>query len=149
MILDKIGIDFIAKEEGGFILHPYKDSKGIPTISAGVTYYENGKNVSMNDPNISLERAEQLFSNTLKTFQESVSNDLKTTLNQNQFNGLVSICYNIGTGGFKGSTLLKLVNQNPNDPNITSAFEMWKKAGSDLFALLPRRRREAKLYFTK
>lgn len=148
MILDKIGIDFIANEEGGFILHPYKDSRGIPTISAGVTYYEDGTNVSIDDLNISQERAEELFSNTLKIFQESVSNDLKSILNQNQFNALVSITYNIGIGGFKESTLLKLVNVNPNDPNITSAFEMWKKSGNDEFALLPRRKREAKLYFS-
>lgn len=149
MILDKIGIDFIANEEGGFILYPYKDSRGIPTISAGVTYYENGKSVTIEDPNITQDRAEELFSNISKQFELGVTNLVKVKITQNQFNALVSITYNIGLEGFRNSTLLRIVNKDPNDNSIPVDFEMWHKAGDNEYELLPRRKREAKLYFTK
>lgn len=148
MQLDDKGLQFLANEEGGFILHPYKDSRGIPTISAGVTYYENGVSVKMADPNIELNRAKQLFHNIVSLFERDINTYVTKPITQNQFNALVSICYNIGQGGFNHSTLLQEVDKNPNDPNITKAFEMWKKAGNDLYALLPRRKREAQLYFS-
>ncbi len=58
--LDKTGIAFLAQNEGE-ILHPYKDSVGIPTIGIGCTYYENGTRVKMTDPPITRERS-RLFS---------------------------------------------------------------------------------------
>ena len=64
------------------------------------------------------------------------------------FNALTSLCFNIGVGAFKGSTVLRLVNVNPKDPGISKAFEMWKKAGNDPVRLLARRKREATLYFS-
>lgn len=146
MILDQQGIDFLVKEEGGYILHPYKDSKGIPTISVGCTYYENGSPVTMSDPNITVLRAQQLFQHVVTGFEQRVTSLVKSKINQNQFNALVSIAYNIGLNGFAGSTLLKQVNQDPNSNLITTDFELWRRAGSDPTALLDRREREAKLY---
>lgn len=149
MQLDDKGLEFLAKEEGGFILNPYKDSRGIPTISAGVTYYENGVSVKMTDPIIDINRAKQLFRNIVAQFERDINTHITKTITQNQFNALVSICYNIGQGGFDHSTLLKEVNKDPDCRCVATAFEMWKKAGSDEFALLPRRKREVQLYFTK
>ena len=64
-------------------------------------------------------------------------------LTQPQFNGLFSLCYNIGTGGFKGSTVLKLVNQNIWDERLLNAFLLWDKAGGVVNnGLLARRRKE-------
>lgn len=147
MTLDQVGIDFLVKEEGGYILHPYKDSVGIPTISVGVTHYENGTKVSMSDANITQQRAQELFQSILKYFEDMVTYHVIVSITQNQFNALVSLAYNIGDN-FKYSTVLKLVNKDPNDPNIGEAFEAWKKAGKDLFALLPRRKREVQLYYS-
>lgn len=141
------GLKFIAKEEG-CILHPYKDSVGIPTIGVGCTYYESGERVKMTDNPISEFRAMQLFKNVLKTYEQCVYAHTRDDINQNQFDALVSICYNIGTGAFNKSTLVKRVNSNPNDPSIGVAFEMWKNAGGKPI-LLNRRKREYKLYSTK
>ncbi len=138
--LDKKGIDFLIKEEG-IALHPYLDSVGISTIGIGNTYYENGGRVKMTDSPITKERAIELFKSVLKHYVWSVTRD---DITQNQFSALVSLCYNIGVGGFKGSTLVKRVNKNPNDIKIAEAFKMWKKPT----VLLPRRKREVALYFT-
>jgi lysozyme len=72
------------------------------------------------------------------------------TITQNQFNALVSFAYNLGAQSLKGSTLLKKVNANPNDPTIAVEFLKWVNAGGRKVAGLVRRREaEANLYFTK
>lgn len=144
--MDSTGIDFLVNEEG-LILHPYKDSVGIPTIGVGCTYYENGQRVTMADPQITRDRAISLFRNVLLNYERSVWSITRDDITQNQFNALTSLCFNIGTAAFKGSTVLRLVNVNPKDPAISQAFEMWKNAGGKP-VLLARRKREAKLYFT-
>lgn len=141
------GLDFISKEEG-MILHPYRDAIGIPTIGVGCTYYEDGRRVTMADKPITKERALTLFSNILQTYEKAVWSTTTDCINQNQFNALVSICFNIGVAAFKGSTLLKRVNNNYNDPSIKAAFEMWRNAGNKKGILLNRRKREAALYFS-
>jgi lysozyme len=141
------GLKFIAKEEG-CVLKPYKDSVGIPTIGVGCTYYENGERVKMTDSPITEARALQLFKNLLKTYEMCVYAHTRDDINQNQFDALVSLCFNIGTGAFNKSTLVKKVNANPNDPTIGAAFEMWKNAGGKPI-LLNRRKREYQLYLGK
>jgi lysozyme len=144
--MDSKGIDFLVNEEG-LILHPYKDSVGVPTIGVGCTYYEDGTKVKMTDPAITRERAIALFKNVLKNYETTVWSVTRDDINQNQFNALVSICFNIGVAGFKGSTLLKKVNASVSDPSIADAFKMWKNAGGKPL-LLGRRTREAALYFS-
>lgn len=140
--MDLSGINFLVQEEG-LRLKPYLDSVGVATIGVGCTYYENGNRVKMTDPAITRERAIELFRNVLKQYETTVWSVTRDDINQNQFNALVSICFNIGVTGFKGSTLLKRVNMNPLDHKIPDAFLMWRKP----IELLGRRKREAKLYF--
>lgn len=140
------GIDFISKEEG-MILHPYLDSVKKPTIGIGSTYWEDGRPVSMSDKPITKDRAFELFRNTLKRYESQINKSITRPINQNQFDALVSLCYNIGTNGFSGSTVVKKVNLNPCDPDIRNWFEAWKNAGGKPI-LLSRRKREANLYFS-
>jgi len=142
---DQAGMDFLAKEEG-LILHPYLDSVGIPTIGIGSTYYPDGRRVQMTDPPLTREGAFELFSTVLETYEKTIWSTTRDDINQHQFNALVSLCFNIGAGNFKKSTVLVKVNINPNDPAIRQAFEMWKNAGGRPI-LLKRRQREADLYF--
>ena len=142
--LDKKGIDFLIKEEG-IRLKPYLDSVGIPTIGIGMTYYpDTGKRVTMQDNPLTPEQATSMFASIVKPYEVAVWSVTRDDINHNQFNALCSLCYNIGVGGFKGSTVVKRVNKNPNDPLIADAFKMWKKP----VILLPRRKREVALYFT-
>lgn len=131
----------------GLRLKPYYDTSGKATIGWGATWYENGKKVSILDPPITKERAEQLFQFHINHFAKGVKSLLKVTLNQNQFGALVSLAYNIGIGNFGTSTLLKLVNKNPNDPAIKEAFNSWKYSkGKISNGLVARRVREYQLY---
>lgn len=139
------GVNFLVKEEG-LILHPYLDSVNIPTIGVGSTYWEDGRRVRMTDRPITKERAIELFRHTLKHYEAAVWSSTRDDINQNMFDALVSLCYNIGVNAFKNSTVVKRVNKNPLDPSIREAFMMWRNAGGKPI-LLNRRKREAALYF--
>ena len=49
-------------------------------------------------------------------------------LNQNQFDALVSLSYNIGTSAFSGSTLVKKLNANDYH-GAADQFDVWVNAG--------------------
>lgn len=144
MKLNENGYSKLHQREG-LILKPYLDSKGIPTIAIGNTYYLDGTPVTMSDKALTMDEAKELGKVTADNFAESVSLMISVVLNQNQFNALVSLAYNIGKKGFKTSTVLKLVNKNPNDPEIEKAFMMWTKNKE----LIGRRKDEVKQYFSK
>jgi lysozyme len=143
------GLALITKWEG-LKLRPYLCSAKVATIGFGSTYYENGTRVTMNDAPITKERALELFKNTLSTYERGVDSFTVDTINQNQFDALTSFAYNLGTQALKGSTLLKKVNTNPNDPTIANEFAKWTRAnGVILKGLVSRRKAEAELYFKK
>lgn len=144
--INSAGEKYFAQVEG-CKLKPYRDSAGIPTIGIGCTYYENGKRVRMSDPIITLGRAISLFRKVVRLYELTVYSTTRDDINQNQFNALVSICYNIGPGEFKRSTLLKVVNKDPDDPQIRNEFAKWKYSGGKP-VLVERRRKDANLYFT-
>lgn len=149
--LDQKGREFMVQEEG-LRLHPYKDDAGIPTIGIGCTWYPGGKKVTMNDAELASEAAAwELFDKVNASFLMTVYSTTRDDITQNQFNALLSLCYNIGTGDFKKSTVLRLVNERPDNPRIEEAFYMWRFStinGVKKPILAARRRREAKLYFT-
>jgi len=143
MKLNSNGYKELHKREG-LKLKPYLDTKGIPTIAMGNTYYLDGRKVTMKDKGLTVEEAGNLATVTADKFAFQVDTLLKVKVTQNQFNALVSLAYNIGITGFKNSTVLRKVNINPNDPTIKEAFIMWTKNPE----LKGRRELEIKQYFT-
>jgi lysozyme len=149
MKIDKKGLSLISEFEG-LSLKPYKCSAGIATTGYGSTYYENGTRVQMNDAPITKQRAEQLLQHTADRFASKVVNLIKKPVTQNQFNALVSFAFNVGSGALASSTLLKLVNINPNDAMIAKEFLKWNKVNKvPVQGLTNRRIKESALYFTK
>ena len=143
------GIELIKKFEG-FRAKPYKCPAGIPTIGYGATFYPDGKKVTMNDKAITEEEGVALLKSMLSKFEQYVDSYCIDTITQNQFDALVSFCYNLGPNNLKSSTLLKKVNANANDESIRAEFMKWTKAGGrTLKGLVTRRTAEADLYFSK
>ena len=141
------GMEMIKSFEG-FRSAPYKCPAGIPTIGYGATFYTSGKKVTMADRPITIYEAESLLRFMLVSFEKYVDSYCVDTINQNQFDALVSFCYNLGPANLKSSTLIKKVNANPNDPTIHAEFMKWTKAGGrTLSGLVRRREAESKLYF--
>ena len=148
MKLNDAGYDLICSFEG-LSLKPYLDSIKVPTIGYGNTYYLDGKRVTMLDASITKDQAKEMFKIIADKFASKVSSLVSSTITQNQFNALVSFAYNVGTGNFQSSTLLKKVNKNPNDTSIRLEFLKWNKAGGKIIpGLTNRRNKESKIYFT-
>jgi lysozyme len=148
MILDNKGYLFITKHEG-LRLKPYLCPAKIPTIGYGNTYYSDGKRVTLLDKDITKQQAFEMFKEIANRFAKRVDTLVTSNINQNQFNSLVSFAYNVGTGNFSSSTLLKKVNKNPNDLTIKDEFLKWNKAGGKVLnGLTNRRNEEADLYFS-
>jgi lysozyme len=147
MKLDDNGYKLIQGFEG-LSLVPYKCSAGVATIGWGATFYPSGIKVTMQDKPISLATASWMFRTIADKFAVDVDKMIKANINQNQFNAIVSLAYNIGLAGLAKSSLLKKVNANPSDPTITNSFLVWNKAGGKILNGLTKRRAiEAKLYF--
>ena len=127
----------------GLRLKPYLDTQGVPTIAMGNTFYLNGKKVTMLDKPLTLNEAKTLARSVADIFANKVDYLVTSNINQNQFNALVSLAYNIGIHGFRKSTVLKLVNKNPSDPMIRQAFMLWTKNKE----LIGRRKSEVDQYF--
>jgi lysozyme len=140
------GIDLIKAFEG-YSGNAYICPAGVPTIGWGTIRYPNGQKVKMGDK-CTPEQAGTFLRNDLISFESSVDALCTDSLTQNQFDALVSFCYNLGAGSLKSSTLLKKVNANPLDPTIRKEFMRWIYAGPLKLAGLERRRTaEADLYF--
>lgn len=143
------GIAFIKSWEG-FEAYPYLDTGGVPTIGYGTTYYPNGRRVTMRDNPISERKATQYMYKNLKNYVAAVDAFTRDDLTQNQFNALVSFCYNVGERAFQRSTLLKRINLDLNHPDIEKQFKRWVyDEGKFIRGLKNRRVAEYNLYRTE
>lgn len=149
MKISEKGIQLIKQFEK-FIAKPYLDAVGVPTIGYGVTYYLDGKRVTMKDSEITEQQASLLLESLI---ERDFAKVVPKNLNQNQFDALCSLVYNIGVGAFSKSTILKKVIANPNDKSIHDEFLRWNKGRRngqliELRGLTIRRQKESELYFT-
>lgn len=144
MKISNNGIDFLKRQEGEK-LSAYKDTRGIPTIGVGHTGLVDGKPVAMG-MTISKEKSSDLLRFDLQWTERAI-NSANVELNQNQYDALCSLVFNIGASAFNGSTLLRKLKAG----DYTGAADQllaWKRAGSDPDILLPRRQRERALFLS-
>ena len=132
----------LIKEFEGLRLKAYKCPGGVWTIGYGHTAGVK--------PGIVITKAqgEEYLKADLIAFERYL-NGLGLALNQNQFDALVSFIYNVGTGNFYSSTLLRKVRANPQDNSIMDEFLRWVYSKGRVLPGLQRRRLcEMKLYFS-
>ena len=135
------GIALIKKFEG-LRLKAYLCPGGVWTIGYGHTAGVKPGMV------ISEAQAEEFLKADLISFERYL-NGLGLALNQNQFDALISLIYNIGIGNFQKSTLLRKARINANDNSIMDEFLRWVYSKGRVLPGLQRRRlREMKLYFS-
>ena len=140
------GVDLICNFEG-LRLKAYDDGVGVWTIGFGTTKYPNGIRVKKGDT-CTLDQAKAYMQNDLKAFEQTVNNAVKVPLNQNQFDALVSLAYNIGSTAFKNSTLVKRLNEG-NYKAAANQFDVWVNAGGKRMQGLVNRRAAEKTLFLK
>lgn len=140
------GVDLICNFEG-LRLKAYDDGVGVWTIGFGTTKYPNGIRVKKGDT-CTLDQAKAYMQNDLKSFEQTVNKAVTVQLNQNQFDALVSLAYNIGTNAFSKSTLVKKLNAN-DIRGAADQFDVWVNAGGKrMQGLVNRRAREKALFIS-
>ena len=137
----------LIREFEGFVASAYLCPANVWTIGIGTTVYPNGTKVKKGDK-CTQEQALEYLQHDLKSFEKTVNDSVKVPLSQNQFDALVSLSYNIGSGAFKGSTLLKLLNKGDYQ-GAADQFLVWNKAGGKVMKGLVRRRDAERALFLK
>ena len=140
MITSEAGKRLIREFEGEYFA-AYKCPAGIWTISVGVT---EGVKEGMK---ITKAQSDVMFAKALRPREDKLTRILnRTPTNQNQFDAMLSLAYNIGMGAFEKSTLLRL-HKNTEYEAAADEFLKWNKAGGKVLDGLTRRRSaERKLY---
>jgi len=138
MAIAESTLSFITKEEG-FKNKAYKDSKGLLTI--GVGHLIKPSEPHLLTATLSDQEVKDLLKSDLKWCSEAVESSVKVPLAQNQFDALYSLCFNIGEGAFRRSTVVKRLNQN-DLKGAADAILMWNKPE----VLVKRRQRERALF---
>lgn len=143
MNISQKGIDLIKSFEG-LQLKAYNATGSEKYLTIG--YGHNGADVKPNQT-ITAQQAEDLLKKDLQKFVDGVNSLVKSTINQYQFDALVSFAYNCGLGNLQNSTLLTLVNKR-DFSGASLEFAKWNKAGGTVLAGLTRRREAERKLFT-
>ncbi|MEG1695795.1 MAG: lysozyme [Acinetobacter sp.] len=146
MSISSFGVNLICDFEGKRLI-AYDDGVGVWTIGFGTTIYPNGIKVKKGDV-CTEAQAKAYMAHDLKKFELAVNNAVNVSLNQNQFDALVSLAYNIGTNAFKNSTLLKKLNAG-DYRGAANQFDVWINAGGKRMQGLVNRRAKEKALFLK
>ncbi len=137
IIYSQAAIDMI-KQFTNLHLNAYKSVSGKISIGYGTTVIDNNKPVLPN-MHITEEQASDLLVKDIEKLSRQISNLLRATVTQNQFDALVSFAYNIGINQFARSALLRLININDIE-GAAKQFIRWNKSGGVEQSGLTRRR---------
>jgi GH24 family phage-related lysozyme (muramidase) len=140
MNISQNGVNFIKRFEG-VRLSPYK---AVPTekyLTVGFGHYGIDVKAGVK---ITEAQAEALLKKDLQKFVNGVNACLKVSVNQNQFDALVSFHFN--TGALPTSDLLKKVNAK-DFAGASREFARWNKSGGKVIqGLINRRNQEIALF---
>lgn len=133
------GIDLIKRFES-CRLNAYQDSRGIWTIGWGHTHGVcEGMTETQDEANADLAA-------DLEEYETYVNAYVTVPLRQNQFDALVSFCYNLGPGTLKRSDLLAFVNAERFQQAADAFLEYVHADGQVLPGLVRRRQAERSLF---
>lgn len=128
----------------GFSAKAYKDTDGQMVIGYGTRL----PNSSYLKKLIDEETAHDLLLQHLnKHVVPAIKNTITRALNQNQWDALASLVYNIGANNFKNSNLVKVINEGKLK-QIRKEWLEWRLSGGKVLAGLEKRRlAEVNLFF--
>lgn len=140
MKISEAGIKLICEWEE-FKPYAYVCPAGLWTIGYGHT-----GGVKPTDK-IDIAQGEAYLRNDLEIVERCL-NALKLELNQNQYDALCSLIFNIGIGNFKRSTMLKYLQAKQYD-KASGEFLKWRKANGKVLKGLEARRKDEQELFNK
>ena len=145
MKISEKGLFMIERFEG-CLLKASNKLDGVWTIGYGQTGRYYGKRVRKGMTTTKALAHAWLRDHSIKTYEDAVTQAVKVSLNQNQFDALVSFAYNVGVGALKQSTALRRLNAG-DYAGAADALTMWTKCNGKVLAGLVRRRKEERALF--
>ncbi|MCL2629531.1 MAG: lysozyme [Alphaproteobacteria bacterium] len=140
------GLTLIKKHEG-LRLTRYKCPANLWTIGYGHLIQPG----EIFDEPLAKAAASALLKKDVRIAEDAIKRNVIVPLNQNQFDALVSLIFNIGATAFRNSTALRYVN-NPDFksgtyPTMEQAWKAWNRGGGRILpGLVARRSDEWNLY---
>lgn len=120
----------------------YRDPVGIPTICFGET-----RNVHMGDQ-YTVDQCKTMLGDRLVEFSDGIDRCLTAPISDHAYMAFVSFAYNVGTGAFCNSTLVKLANAGDLQ-GACDQLPRWNKAGGKVLqGLVTRRAKEREICLT-
>lgn len=97
---------------------------------------------------ITAQKAEDILRADLNKFEAAVKRLVNVPINHNQFSALVCLSYNIGSGNFARSTLLRELNQS-NYTEASDQFKVWRMVNGKINQHQVKRRAVEKALFDR
>ena len=147
-------VELIVKweEDYSYASRPQRDPTGTWEIGYGSIWDWSGPGaptrVTANTAPINEDTARQWLRWELHDVVGAIANDVHVALTENQLSALESFAYNVGTGNFGSSTLLRKLNAG-DYTGAAAQFAVWDHAGGrELAGLVALRADEEKLFET-
>jgi lysozyme len=100
--------DHLIKEEG-FKTKAYRDSRGNLTIGVGHLIKKSEPHLKTIE--LTHEQVIDLLRSDMRGCGDAIDNAVRVPLRQSQFDALYSFCFNIGEHKFKGSSVVRKLNE--------------------------------------
>jgi lysozyme len=139
---DAQGLHLTESEEGKRNV-AYQDSGGVWTIGYGHTGPEVHEGLTWTD-----QQCEDALAADKAKARAAVREYVKVQLTQNEFDALEDFDFNVGSGAFRGSTLLKMLNGG-DFAGAAKQLEQWDHVNGKVVAGLLRRRLDEEALFNK
>jgi GH24 family phage-related lysozyme (muramidase) len=149
LLTTKVSAAKVIAQFEGLELKAYQDSAGIWTIGYGNTRNPyTGLPVKQGDK-ITKKEALDWLRITTAAVEADVKRLVKVPIKTNQQLALASLAFNIGTGAFARSTLLRLLNSGADKAAVAAQFLRWNKVkGKEVKGLTRRRKAESELFLS-
>ena len=125
-----------------------KDRNGNQLYTIGIGHQIQPDEVDLLEKTITLDEAKIIFEKDIKKIIEDMRNNIKVSINKNQFLALLSLRYNIGGPQFNSSTLLKVLNTG-DFIGASEKFKDWRLSEGRISPGLVARRERERILFVK
>jgi lysozyme len=143
----KVSAFNLIKKFEGLELTSYPDTGGIWTIGFGSTINKDTGQAIKQGDKIDVATAERWLKQDIAEREKKIKGLIKVPVTANMKAALVSLAYNIGTGAFASSTLLRLLNSGADKKLVADQFLRWNKVqGKEVKGLTNRRKLERELF---
>ena len=137
----------LIKQFEGLELTSYPDTGNVWTIGYGSTINKDTGEAIKKGDKIDIATAERWLKQDIAEREKYIKPLIKVPITENQKAAIISLAYNIGTGAFAKSTLLRLLNQGADKKLVADQFLKWNKVkGFEVKGLTNRRKLEKDLF---